>query len=198
MSYGREWYLANSYSSMDIAKVVLHFVQPNSIVDLGCGRGAWLRTFKELGVVKVLGVDYGVPQGILLIPKSEYLDYDLTNPLESNVPFAMAICLETAEHLPAEAAPVLIESISKLSSLVLFSAAVPGQGGTHHVNEQLPAYWDAFFASHGYVPIDCLRDKIRNIEAPWWYRQNMVFYVHRPKLSNYPKLREWYEVIPNV
>ncbi len=59
----------------------------------------------------------------------------------------------------------------------LFSAAVPYQGGTHHINEQWPGYWINHFEQHGYLALDCLRDKVwLNDHVDWWYCQNMLLF----------------------
>ena len=61
------------------------------------------------------------------------------------------------------------------------SAALPGQGGTHHVNEQWIDYWANMFGQHGYQPFDFLRplfwDDAR-IEP--WYRQNAIALFRGP------------------
>lgn len=64
----------------------------------------------------------------------------------------------------------------------MFSAAIPHQGGTDHFNEQPPAYWADIFKEFDYVCFDILRDKIwENKKIAFWYRQNMMFYVHKSK-----------------
>ena len=69
--------------------------------------------------------------------------------------------LEVAEHIPPECADIFVESLTwGLAPVIMFSAAVPGQGGTLHLNEQWPAYWASKFAQHGYVLIDCLRPQL--------------------------------------
>ena len=82
----------------------------------------------------------------------------------------------------------------KLSSVVLFSAAIPYQGGTHHVNEQWPDYWAELFARHGYVAIDCIREKVwNNQDVDWFYAQNMLVFADRQLLVTNPKLQEGFE-----
>jgi hypothetical protein len=75
----------------------------------------------------------------------------------------------------------------------LFSAAIPTQGGVHHVNEQWAQYWRALFAERGYVCVDCLREMFWDAkQVEWWYRQNMFLYVATQALERYPKLSEAY------
>lgn len=92
--------------------------------------------------------------------------------------------MEVAEHLYPEFAPNFVKLLTSLSNVVLFSAAIPYQGGVHHVNEQSPGYWADLFAKEGYVCIDCLREKIWEDESIlWWYRQNIMIFVHESKAN---------------
>jgi hypothetical protein len=116
--------------------------------------------------------------------------HDLSRPVELGRRFDLALCLEVAEHLPAEHAQTLVDSLVRLAPVVLFSAAIPHQQGNHHVNEQWPEYWHIHFAQRGYVAVDALRRSLwRNTSVARWYRQNMLFYVERSSLPNYPRLR---------
>ena len=97
--------------------------------------------------------------------------------------------LEVAEHLDEAAADTFVASLVALAPLVLFSAAIPYQGGTNHVNEQWPSYWHAKFAARDYVVVDCLRERLwRNEQVTYWYAQNMLFFVRRDRLADYPAL----------
>ena len=67
-----------------------------------------------------------------------------------------------------------------MSDLVLFSAAIPGQGGTNHVNEQWPEYWAAMFANNSFVCFDVLRPCLWSREkCKWWYIQNALLFAKR-------------------
>ena len=44
----------------------------------------------------------------------------------------------------------LVATITKHGDAVLFSAAIPGQGGQDHLNEQWPEYWQKKFEVNGY------------------------------------------------
>jgi hypothetical protein len=95
--------------------------------------------------------------------------------------FDLAICLEVAEHLRKQSATRLVADLASLAPVVVFSAAVPGQGGLHHVNEQWPSYWAALFAGHGYAVADPIRPVIWDDDSvEWWYRQNVLVYSREP------------------
>jgi hypothetical protein len=68
--------------------------------------------------------------------------------------------------------------------IVLFSAAIPFQGGAGHVNEQWPTQWAARFATHGFVPLDVVRPAVWNDDrVAFWYAQNTVLYVHESRAA---------------
>ena len=148
---------------------------PRSVVDVGCGTGTWLSVFKEMGVGKVLGVDGdNVDPSQLHIDRHEFRAANLIRPLALGERFGLAVCLEVAEHLPAEAADTLVGSLCGLSDTILFSAALPGQGGQNHLNEQYFDYWREKFNARGYLVEDAFRSLIWNDERiDSWYRQNM-------------------------
>jgi hypothetical protein len=78
--------------------------------------------------------------------------------------------------------------------VVLFSAAIPFQGGTHHLNEQWPDYWAALFKNHDYVPIDCIRRGIwGNQQVEWYYAQNVLLFASADRVREDSELRRWYE-----
>ena len=92
--------------------------------------------------------------------------------------------LEVGEHLPKSSAAHLVDSLAAASPLVLFSAAIPGQGGTFHVNEQWPEFWQALFAARGYRRLDFLRPMIlANAAVEWWYKQNLYVFASEPALA---------------
>jgi SAM-dependent methyltransferase len=182
-------------SAREVIPVVRQFVQPKSVVDVGCGIGTWLSEFKIAGITDCLGIDGDyVDREQLLIEPERFQAHDLEKPLNLDRRFDLAVSLEVAEHLPAACADTFVESLTRLSSVILFSAAIPQQGGDHHVNEQWPEYWQERFERHGYVVVDCLRRLLwRNGNVEQWYRQNLLFYVDRDRLADYPKLASAFE-----
>jgi glycosyltransferase involved in cell wall biosynthesis/Flp pilus assembly protein TadD len=178
-------------SAQEVVPHVLELLQPQSIVDVGCGVGSWLAVFRQHGIHDVLGVDGAyVDQKLLQIPREQFLAHDLSKPLRLGRQFDLAMSLEVAEHLPAESAATFIESLVGLAPVVLFSAAVPFQGGTHHVNEQWPGYWAQLFERHDYVVVDGLREKVwLNDRVEWWYCQNLLVFCRPDALVRYPRLR---------
>ncbi|MGH9515069.1 MAG: methyltransferase domain-containing protein [Terriglobales bacterium] len=164
-------------SAREILPLILDIVKPGSVIDIGCGTGNWLAIAYELGVPEILGVDGSWVTGQLAIPRGKFIEHDLSTPLKLDRRFDLALSLEVAEHLPASSARVFVQSLCDAADVVLFSAAIPGQGGRRHVNEQWPAYWAELFADLEYQCYDILRPKIWNNPCvTWHYAQNtMVF-----------------------
>lgn len=169
-------------SAARVWPLVFHYIDPKSIIDVGCGIGTWLYVASQYGK-DVTGLDFYPDENDLLIPKERFIRHNLTRPIALGSRFDLAVCLETGEAIPNSASGTLVRSLCGLSDVVLFSAAIPHQGGTFHINEQWPEFWKDLFALHGYVPIDCLRARIWNDEGiESWYRQNIMFYVSATKL----------------
>jgi SAM-dependent methyltransferase len=159
----------------EVVPVVLKFVRPDTVLDIGCGIGTWLKAFEEHGIIEYIGVDGNyIDRTMLQIPLTKFRSHDLTLPLDLEKKFDLVVSIEVAEHLHPEAADVFVESLVKHGDTILFSAAIPGQGGQHHLNEQWPQYWQAKFEKHGYYFHDLIRPLIwNNDKVDFWYRQNL-------------------------
>ena len=123
----------------------------------------------------------------LAVPRSSFMAADLTAPVCTNRRFDLAQSLEVGEHLPTSASETLIDSLTRASDRVLFSAAVNGQGGEFHVNEQPLSFWQDLFAARGYTAYDCVRPHLSNNRAiEPWYRYNTVLYVNEAGRAGLP------------
>jgi SAM-dependent methyltransferase len=172
-------------SAKEVVPLVIDLIKPKSVIDVGCGIGAWLSVFREYGISDIFGIDgEWVDKSLLLIPEDKFLVFDLKKPLQINRKFDLVISLEVAEHLPKEFAETFIDSLAKLGDVILFSAAIPFQGGTHHLNEQWPDYWAEKFFKRGFFVVDCIRKKIwKNENVDFWYAQNILLFVKKEYLS---------------
>jgi SAM-dependent methyltransferase len=187
---------ANSKESAEIViPLIIDLVNPRSVIDIGCGTGTWLSVFKDHNIEDIKGVDGDwVNDELLLIPKACFTPHDLTQELHIEQRFDLAVSLEVAEHLDKQYAKNFVSTLVKLSSVVLFSAAIPFQGGTHHVNEEWPDYWASLFAEHDYLAIDCIREKIWNNEnVAWWYAQNVLVFADKRHVLKDSKLQRAFE-----
>ena len=185
--YTAEFYKNQMGGSYKSAKIVLPFVLDivpspiKSAVDFGCGKGTWLAALQELGVDEIKGYDGDwVDTGSLVIPAESFSAVRLDTKISLEKRYDMAISLEVAEHLPEESAHIFVKTLTSASDIILFSAAVPYQGGTNHINEQWPEYWFNIFKEFDYIGVDCLRNSIwKNSEIAVWYRQNIFLYVKK-------------------
>jgi SAM-dependent methyltransferase len=199
-SYNRDFYRAHESGSRQSAKeivpLVLELIRPGSVVDVGSGTGTWLSVFKESGITDFLGVDGDwVDRDALEIPEDSFLSCDFTKPFRIERQFDLVVSLEVAEHLPLECAETFVESLINLGDVILFSAAIPCQGGTDHFNEQWPDYWANLFEQKGYITSDCIRDKVwQNDLVEWWYAQNTLVFIKRNSLEKYPLLKKEAEI----
>jgi len=180
----------NSLSSAAVViPLLLDLADIRSVIDFGCKHGEWLHVFAQHGMPRRFGVDRRDEASLLLIDTTEFEAADLARPFRLNGPFDLAVCIEVAEHLPKSAATTLVTTLTSAAPLVLFSAAVPMQGGHGHLNEQPRAYWDDMFRTHAFRRLDCLRPLMwRDPRVAWWYRQNLFLYATDQAICANPRL----------
>jgi SAM-dependent methyltransferase len=165
-----------------IVPLLVGIAEPRSVLDVGCGLGSWLAEFADRGI-EIAGVDGFDPGPRLEIPRDRFRVVDLAS--APSFPCAdLVLCLEVAEHLPESSAAGLVDALTHAAPVVVFSAAVPGQRGIGHVNEQWPSYWRALFEVRGFRQLDLIRPAIWDDDRiPFWYRQNMFVYTSAPELG---------------
>lgn len=161
-------------------------IKINSVCDVGCGLGYWLQACHRLAEERnqsIITIGYdtpNIPEEMLLINRSELMETDLYEPLTTDRRYDLVICLEVAEHLPKERSESLISELTMLGDVVLFSAAVPNQGGRGHINERWLSEWVQMFENNDFAFVDCIRPHIwdnRNIY--YLYRQNIAMFVKK-------------------
>jgi SAM-dependent methyltransferase len=191
--YDDAFFTLDTPGSLAAARVIIplliEFVDPRSVVDVGCGRGAWLKVFAENGINRLCGIDgfrgdlHSFSDGI------RFVEADLETDFIIPGVYDLAVCVEVAEHLPAVRSHYLVERLTIAAPLIAFSAAIPSQGGVGHVNEQWPSYWCNLFGDLGFKSADPIRPLIRDdTSVPWWYRQNLMLFGTPDALAGNPKL----------
>ena len=188
-NYNEQFYKAltegSYYSAKPFVSILSNLsIKPKKVVDVGCGRGPWLKAFSDSGSKELVGIDGDwVRQEDMLDKKIKFYSIDLSsavinNPL--NKKFDLAMSLEVAEHLKPEQAITFVNYLTSFSDTILFSAAFSGQGGTDHYNERPHSYWAKIFIANGYLPYDLFRSKVwENQDIEVWYRQNTFLYLKR-------------------
>jgi SAM-dependent methyltransferase len=193
-AYSKAFFVAQKDRSYNSAKHIVPLIRQiapiHSVCDVGCGLGMWLRVFLEVGVEDIVGADgHWVDTNSLIIPVSAFHHADLRESFRLDRRFDLAISMEVAEHLPESRSASFVEDLTRLAPLVLFSAAIPRQGGTDHINEQWQSYWAAVFARYDFEACDVVRPLIwNNSEIARWYRQNIILFCRRDFLQNVPGL----------
>ena len=184
--YDENFYKKNyrtEYASGKIIDYLFGLFPHESVVDIGCGRGAWLVACKKAGAKLLYGIDgHWNSQQDMLDSSINFVQADL----EKNITipdkkvFDLCISLEVAEHLAKDHASYFVSSLCKASDVVLFSAAYEGQGGTGHVNENKHSYWADIFCKNGYLPFDIIRPKFwGDTNMDFWYKQNTFLYLKK-------------------
>jgi SAM-dependent methyltransferase len=176
-----------------VVPIVMEMLHPKSVLDIGCGPGAWLKVFKDNGAEVICGVDGDyVDRSTLLINGECFRATDLTQPFRLDREYDLVVCIEVAEHLPATQAENLIELLTAAAPVVLFSAAIPGQGGDNHINEQWPQYWRERFAERDWVMLDPIRPRIRDDPRVLGYlRQNLLLAASNAWLELHAGMKQY-------
>jgi len=165
-------------SSKVLAPIIVNKYNPKSILDIGCGNGIWLKTFEDYGINDYLGTDGDyVNEDIFRADYSKFIAKNLESEVNFNKKFDLAISLEVGEHISKHSSETYIKSICKHSDLIIFSAAIPGQKGTNHINENPQSFWAELFKKQGFHPYDEIRPIIwYDSRILYWYRQNIIVY----------------------
>ena len=166
-------------SASIIVPILIQQFRPVSVVDVGCGLGDWLAEFRRHGCKKTIGYDgKWVQQENLQIDANDFRNAELHDGVEIQERFDIALCVEVAEHISEDAGQKLVRSLTSCSSIVIFGAAIPEQGGYMHINEQYQSYWIKIFQDNGFFAYDLIRPRIwLDDRVCWWYQQNTIVYA---------------------
>jgi len=194
-------------TSRSSARFLVPFLVENlefdSVIDIGCGDGQFVSEFIKNGIKEVRGIEGEWILEAINNSDSPWLQIaDLEDEIIFDTKFDLAICLEVAEHLDEIHADTLVRNLVNASNVIFFSAAIPGQGGTNHVNLQYPDYWATKFSKFGYFlewdPRNLLSG---NKEVAPWYQQNCLLYKKSNSSSStlvIPKVIRHPEIFPEL
>ena len=183
LPYSARFYDARRAGSLSSAEIVLpilfDLLLPSSVLDIGCGVGTWLAAAHKLGATRLIGYDGPhVRPDMLVDHEIEFRSINLEHEEPKPERIDLAMSLECAEHVSQAAGFRIVKCLCQSADAVLFGAAIPGQGGKHHVNEQWQTYWIRLFADNGFDAYDVVRPVCwndRRVEP--WYAQNTLLYL---------------------
>jgi SAM-dependent methyltransferase len=148
--------------------------RPASVLDIGCGSGAYLKYFASQGAQRIMGIGE-LNDRSRYLQRDEYMHADFSMQLDLAQPFDLVICVEVIEHIPAQSEHTLINNIVRHArERIVFSGARTGQPGVGHINCRPISHWLDLFASAGWYP--CLFDSLalRSVSTFSWFRSNLV------------------------
>lgn len=196
-----------------IFPIIDEVYKPQSILDVGCGLGTWLKIVSDSGIKDFFGIDgIEVQDEEFFVSKEKFQKHNLVDSWNIGRKFDLVICLEVAEHLSSRSASNFIQNLTNHSDTIVFSAACPNQPGQGHINCQWIDYWQDLFNSYGYACFDEIRPLIWNKDFPeWWYKQNIfvakkdqanagkehriMSIVHPDLYESYVRISESFDVI---
>ena len=180
----------NYKSAKIILPIIFKYYKPNSVIDIGCGIGSWLKAVNEIGVNKFIGIDGNEIEEKFLLVSRKYIKIDNLETHENinNEKYDLAMSIEVAEHLHNSCSVNFIETLTSYSDVILFSAAIPYQAGEHHINCNPPQFWVDIFKKYGY---DCY--DFRNDLMNMWekinpcYSQNILLFAKEKYRNTFSK-----------
>ena len=149
-------------------------LNPESILDIGCGPGTYVRSFRSAGMAATgIDIDERVHGQEHLTFKS-LLDID-TESAE------VVICLEVAEHIESVLEDQVVERVaSTVGKTLIWTAAAVGQGGIGHINCKNKQEWADKLTAAGLVRNtereEALRTYIRQGYHLGWFPNNLLVF----------------------
>jgi len=144
-----------------------------TIVDIGCGVGQYVRAFQELGY-KVVGLDGG--EDVEEITGGLVKFCDLTS---DTIPYSAedwGLFLDVGEHIPKAFEDEVFRNVSLLAKKgLIVTWGKPGQRGNGHVNNRKPEYVAARFREWDWLVDDEETSRLRNrLTRPYFTKRIMV------------------------
>jgi SAM-dependent methyltransferase len=158
--------------------------EPQSVADVGCGPGVYLKCLQQLGAESVLGLE-GAKNALKHAVIPNIVQHDLREPFQHSRHYDLVMCIEVAEHIHNIHSDVLVDTIAglcKRDGHIIFTAAPPGQGGFHHINLQPREFWVKRFAQRGFSYSARLSTKLReqlDLKHLHWIERNLMIFKRR-------------------
>lgn len=163
-----------------IGEVFKDEFSPENVIDFGCAIGTYLEPFYENNI-EIQGIDANEGAFNHAVVPTKYLEHhDLREKYDSEKKYDLVISIEVAEHIPEKFSDTFVETLCNTSKeYIVMTAAPPGQGGTHHVNEKPREYWIDLFEkrdfNHQKKNVEELRNKI-SVDDVWHVKKNLFVF----------------------
>lgn len=131
-----------------LAQWVKMYLNPKEALDLGCGPGIHTYALNE-NEVPCIGIDIDER-----VDEKNYLRQESLLDLNGKYTADLVICFEVAEHIDPTYNDEIVNQIyqsMKSGSVLMFTAAQPGQGGVGHINNRHKSYWKNKFEQIGLI-----------------------------------------------
>lgn len=151
-------------------------------LDVGCGQGLLISVLSTLHGKNCQGVE-GSAAAVEFADDAvrEHIRVATIAELELSQQYDLVSCVEVLEHVPEEESDAAISFLTQSAKRwIYFSAAIPGQGGTGHINCQPSIYWILAMRRHGFdLALDAceaLRERIVGMTPCVWLPQNALIF----------------------
>jgi SAM-dependent methyltransferase len=190
------------YDYAPIANAIKAQYAPKSIIEIGCGNGDLSKLLSREGIAVTAIDGYSAPNfskdNLITFYKVDLNEAFAVKAFFTSLDrkFDVAICMEVAEHLKPEVSEQLIESLTSVSDVIIFSAAVPEQGGDGHINCRNRLFWHNLFEQNKFFLRDTIRSKIRqNPRVGRWYALNTLDYT---RVNSSPTVEDYHNLVTNL
>lgn len=137
-----------------LAYWIKEVINPVNVLDIGCGPGMHVRALNELGVESI-----GIDQDDRVIGKHNLYQ---TSIFDNDIKADTVICLEVAEHIDKKFENEVAAKVAEATKrFLIWTAAIPGQGGVGHINCQPVSHWENLLIKNGLIRNDILEKSLR-------------------------------------
>jgi cyclopropane fatty-acyl-phospholipid synthase-like methyltransferase len=145
-----------------------------SVVDLGCGMGNYVKTFR-LNNINAIGFDGNPNTPELTNNLCKILD--LSIPKQFDEPFDWVMSIEVGEHLPPQFEDIFIHNLHNNNKCgIVLSWAIKGQGGHGHFNEQNNDYIKSKICDLGYINDIEIENNLRHNSTLRWFKNTIMVF----------------------
>lgn len=149
----------------------------NKVNDYGCGPGIYVNSMRKLGIDAYgYDIDSRIPNDSHFFKKN-ILDDDFNDKCNA------AVCLEVLEHIEeADSIRFMQKMLSSIEDdgYLIFSAAVPNQGGDGHINCKPKQFWEDKIVNSGFVRVVAeekeVLDIVKSNQYMGWFANNFMLF----------------------